>query len=203
MFNNYFKTGYIAFFVMVLFVIFSLCVYTPIFSLNSDISLIAMNPRFYSVDSEFAWPVPTSYKISSYFGYRTSPTWGASNYHSGIDIAANTGCDIISILSGTVVFTDFYGSAGYTVMIKSDDITILYSHVSPNFLVYLGETVIKGQVIAKVGPKNVYGVINNKFKDSDGNPTNGATTGPHLHLTIKKDGIAVNPLNYFPYSSSL
>ena len=35
------------------------------------------------------------------------------------------------------------------------------------------------------------------IKTQNGFPTNGVTTGCHLHLTIKKDGIAVNPLNYF------
>jgi len=35
------------------------------------------------------------------------------------------------------------------------------------------------------------------IKTQNGNPTNGATTGCHLHLTIKKDGKAVNPLTYF------
>ena len=30
-------------------------------------------------------------------------------------------------------------------------------------------------IIGKVGPKNVYGVTNNPYKDSEGRPTNGAT----------------------------
>lgn len=60
------------------------------------------------------------------------------------------------------------------------------------------DIVTAGQIIGNVGPKNVYGIINNPYKDSFGNPTNGATTGCHLHLTIKKDGLAENPLKFFP-----
>ena len=59
-----------------------------------------------------------------------------------------------------------------------------------------------GQVIGTVGPKNVYNIKNNPYKDENGNPTNGATTGCHLHLTIKENKIAVDPLNYFNYMSS-
>ena len=140
--------------------------------------------------------------ITSYFGYRNAPTQGASTYHSGIDIAAPTGANIIAVTSGTVTYTGFYGAGGYTVTIKSDDISISYCHVSASFLVSQGEYVIKGSVIANVGPKNVYNVPNNPYKDSNGNPTNGATTGPHLHLTIKKDGKTVNPLDYISSSSS-
>ena len=86
---------------------------------------------------------------------------------------------------------------GYTVTVKTSSISYSYCHVSPNFLVAKGQYVNKGQIIANVGPKNVYGVLNNPYKDSNGNPTNGATTGPHLHFTIKKDGKAVNPLSYY------
>ena len=67
---------------------------------------------------------------------------------------------------------------GYTVTIKNDNFSVSYCHVSPTFLVYVGQTVYKGDIIAKVGPKNVYGVPNNPYKDSNGNPTNGATTRP-------------------------
>ena len=60
----------------------------------------------------------------------------------------------------------------------------------------VGEKVKKGQIIGKVGPKNVYGVPGNKYFDSKGNPTNGATTGPHLHFGMRINNEYVNPLNY-------
>ena len=127
---------------------------------------------------------------------------GASSYHSGIDIAVPTGSNIISAFSGKITYTGFYGANGYTVMVENGNYTALYCHVSPNFIVNIGDNISKGQLIAKVGPKNVYGVPNNPYKDSYGNPTNGATTGPHLHFGIKKDGQAVNPLDYISSSSS-
>ena len=98
---------------------------------------------------------------------------------------------------GKVTFIGFKGANGYTVTIENGIYTYSYSHVSPYFLVSNGQYVVAGQVIANVGPKNVYDVPNNPYKDSNGNPTNGATTGPHLHFSIKKDGKAVNPLDYF------
>ena len=73
---------------------------------------------------------------------------------------------------GKVISTEFKGANGYTVTIENGIYTFSYSHVSPNFLVYVGQVVYKGQVIANVGPKNVYGILNNPYKDSNGNPTN-------------------------------
>lgn len=88
---------------------------------------------------------------------------------------------------------------GYTITVTSDeqDYTVSFCHISPNFKVSVGTYVLKGMNIADVGPKNVYGIKNNPYRDSNGNPTNGATTGCHLHLTIKKDGTAIDPLSLF------
>lgn len=97
------------------------------------------------------------------------------------------GCNIISLFSGVVSYTGFNGAGGYTITIKSNEFTASYCHVSPDFKVSIGQKVRKGSVIGKVGPKNIDGVANNPYQDKNGNPTNGATTGPHLHLTLKKN----------------
>ena len=203
--SSFFRAFFLVLFIFIIFTTF--CFYSS-FSKVNEISISNGNiilPETYIVtftNSKFLWPTPGYYTITSYFGKRSAPTSGASTYHLGVDIGAPEGTKILAICSGEVIYTGFSGAGGYTVTIKQKEFTISYCHVSPLFLVSKGEYVLKGTPVANVGPKNVYGVPNNPYKDSNGNPTNGATTGPHLHLTIKKDGQAVNPLDYISSSSS-
>ena len=134
--------------------------------------------------------------ITSPYGHRRAPTGGAGTFHGGIDIGVPTGTEIIASISGEVSYIGFLGANGYSVQITNGSYLTTYSHVSPYFLVYVGQIINQGDVIATVGPKNVYDVPNNPYKDSNGNPTNGATTGPHLHFSVKLDGNSVDPMNY-------
>lgn len=76
---------------------------------------------------------------------------GASTSHSGIDIPAPEGTELITILDGEVVFTGWNGSGGYTITIESFDkvYKFSYCHSSPNFIVKEGQKVQKGEVIRK------------------------------------------------------
>lgn len=145
-------------------------------------------------NAEFPVVGKSSKDITSPYGYRKAPTAGASTFHSGIDIGAAEGTKLVAIADGEVTRTSWGGAGGYTITIKSGDYTFSYCHSDPNFIVKEGEKVKKGQVIGQVGPKNVYGVPGNPYKDSQGNPTNGATTGCHCHFTVKKNGETINPL---------
>ena len=136
-------------------------------------------------------------KISSYFGKRISPTSGASSSHSGIDIPAPPGSKFIAVQDGEITFAQFLGAGGYTITLSFNNFRVTYCHCDPNYIVKVGDTVKQGQVIGYVGPKNVYGVKGNIYFDENGKPTNGATTGPHLHLGIRIDGKYINPLDFF------
>lgn len=120
---------------------------------------------------EFIWPVPSSKRVSSKFGKR----WGRK--HQGLDIAARVGAKIVSVASGTVVYSG-NGLGGYgnlTVISHGEGIFSVYAHAKRNFT-RKGERVHQGQVIAEVG-------------------MTGRTTGPHLHFELRHEGRALNPLN--------
>lgn len=121
----------------------------------------------YSLDSEFIWPTPRYKTITSPYGYRTAPTSGAGTFHAGIDIGAPVGSEILASFSGNVTYIGFYGANGYTIRISDGLRTANYSHVSPYFIVFEGQYINKGDIIATVGPKNVYDVPNNPYKDSN------------------------------------
>lgn len=198
MFKSFFNTVLLSFIFIIIIAIF-----IPFF-LSRPVTLSEEYYLQYNIDFSlissslfgFYWPLPYNHRISSCFGNRVSPTTGASSYHQGIDIPATEDTYFLSIMDSEVISTGFNGSGGYTIICTNGSYRISYCHVSPNFLVSVGDSLVAGQVIGQVGPKYVYDVIGNPYHDATGKPTNGATTGCHLHITIKLDGNAVNPLDY-------
>lgn len=197
----FYSFGFYTIFFIIILVVF-LCLFIPVFSnygiVKSYIPSI-INSNFTIIDtSSLLWPTPGYTTITSGFGYRNAPTNGARHFSWRNRYWSTYTVQILFlVVHGQIVYAGFKGANGFTVSVQNGEYTYSYSHVSPFFLVSIGDYVYKGQIIAIVGPKNVYGVPNNPYKDLNGNPTNGATTGPHLHFSIKKDGKAVNPLNYY------
>ena len=136
-------------------------------------------------------------RITSPYGKRVSPTAGASNFHKGIDIGAPEGTILIATIDGKITYLGFLGGGGYTITLSNENMKITYCHVSPNYLVEVGQEIKKGEIIGQVGTKYVYGVQGNTYKDENGKPTNGATTGCHLHFGIRIDDEYVNPLDFY------
>lgn len=191
---------FISSFLFPIFLLVFICVFFIPLSYNSGLSFEYNNMNIsYSIsDNNFMWPTPKYIKITSYFGYRTAPTSGASTFHSGIDIAAPEGSNVYAIYDGIVTFTGFSGAGGYTIIIlHSNGYTSSYSHLCNNFFVSDTDTISKGDIIGKVGPKYIDIIENNPYRDSNGKATNGATTGPHLHFSISYNGKKIDPLVIF------
>lgn len=128
------------------------------------------------------WPV--NGEITSYFGYRDSPTAGASTYHEGIDIAAALGTAVSAFQSGVVQFAGDAGGYGNQVIIDHlNGLVTYYSHLN-DIMVSAGQTVTAGSQIGTVG-------------------STGISTGPHLDFRTQQNGRFVDPLTYLnPGSSS-
>lgn len=114
---------------------------------------------------------PVSGTITSRFGRRSSGT------HTGLDIATSKGTPIKAAASGTVLYAGYKGSYGKMVIIAhTDSVQTYYCHCNAIY-VNVGQNVSQGDTIAAVG-------------------STGNSTGPHLHLEVRVNGVAKNPQNY-------
>lgn len=182
---------------IMIFVVIICFLFIPTMSADTELKPVEKGEKIFYGNLNFAWPIPGYTSISSPFGKRTAPTSGASTFHKGTDIPAPEGTTLIATCDGEITFIGFLGGGGYTITItNADGLKISYCHVSPNYIVSVGQLVEQGEIIGNVGPKYVYGVVGNNYKDASGNPTNGATTGCHLHIGFREDGEYVNPMNY-------
>ena len=119
--------------------------------------------------------VPVSGRVTSRYGAVSRIRSGA---HTGTDIACTTGTDIKVVADGTVTFAQRNGSYGNLIKVDhGNGVETWYAHCSKLYAT-VGQQVKAGDVIAAVG-------------------STGNSTGPHLHLEIRVDGVAINPQKYF------
>lgn len=119
--------------------------------------------------------------LSSYFGLRTDPFSGRRVHHAGIDFAGKLGSDVVSVAAGVVTFSGKRSGYGNLVEINhGNGYVTRYGHNLKN-LVEVGQTIKKGEVIAKMG-------------------TTGRSTGPHVHFEVMVNGRHVDPKKYIQAS---
>ena len=139
--------------------------------------IIASQSKGKYTQCKIGWPVPSSSRITSPYGYRIHPILKTKKLHTGIDIGASSGSAVVAGNAGKVIFSGYYGGYGYTVIIDhGGKISTLYAHNS-RLLVQVGDEVKRGQNIAKIG-------------------STGLSTGPHLHFEVRENGQHKNPMNY-------
>ncbi len=133
----------------------------------------------YSGTGPFIWPLPSSYYVTSVFGWRAK----YGRYHYGTDVAAPVGTQIVAMASGTVTYVGWPGTAyhwAYGKMVVIDHgngYQTRYGHLN-GFNCHIGQRVNAGQVIGYTG-------------------NTGRSSGPHLHFETRVNGVPKDPLSFF------
>lgn len=121
--------------------------------------------------------IPVNGTVTSGFSYRNSPVTGAREFHLALDIGAAEGTPVGAFADGTVRYIGESEEFGLYFMIDhAHDVSTFYAHCSKLF-VRKGDRVTCGQTVALVGQT-------------------GKATGPHLHFTLLKDNIRLDPAYY-------
>jgi len=130
--------------------------------------------------SSSGWARPSGGYISSHYGPRIHPIYGIARLHAGIDLATACGNPVYAANSGRVSYSGWLGTSGNFIRIThSDGYTTGYAHLqSGSLYVRLGESVVTGQLIARIG-------------------NTGGSTGCHLHLETRLNMVSQDPYPFF------
>jgi len=139
----------------------------------------------------FSWPTVardgTPPTVTSPYGWRTHPVTGERKFHNGVDLRAGVGLPLVSIGMGSVRSVGHDDVNGIFVVVDgAGDFagwSWSYCHLSA-VRVLRGDVVTSDRVIAYAG-------------------NTGRTTGPHLHLTIRKGADTVDPLSVLPTAGAV
>ncbi len=126
-----------------------------------------------------AWPLPsgTEYRISSPFGHRIHPVTGDYGFHEGVDIAAEANTPVLATHDGVVTGVGTHARLGRYVKLQHHEQEYsLYGHLS-EWMVNMGDEVRQGDMLGLVG-------------------STGRSTGAHLDYSLRRDGKAVDPMDY-------
>jgi len=118
-------------------------------------------------------------RMASGYGWRIDPFTKARKKHYGMDFSAPIGTPVYASGDGIVKRAD-QRSSGFGKHIEINHgfgYKTLYAHLS-KYNVRKGQHVKRGDLIGFVG-------------------TTGRSSGPHLHYEVHKNGVKVNPINYY------
>lgn len=131
-------------------------------------------------EGQFALPIKKSEikKMSSGYGMRKHPITKKMKMHNGVDYVAPLNTNILAIGDGVVrkvnhSFEEGKGHGRFVIVDHANGYSSLYSQLNA-YKVKEGQKVKQGDVIGLLG-------------------SSGISTGPHLHLEIKKDGQFIDP----------
>lgn len=124
----------------------------------------------------FSHCTPVSGHLTSTFGWREHPVEGGNKFHYGVDLAAETGTDVLAFADGEFYASGESSTLGNYVMLRHQGGYItLYAHCSR--VTVTGGSVKMGEKIAEVG-------------------ATGLVTGPHLHFELHDGELYLNPIFY-------
>lgn len=123
------------------------------------------------------WIEPVNGIVTSSCGERENPILQKMEYHNGLDIAVAENTQAVAVKSGIVTEIRNSETLGKVLKYETEDgYTVMYAHLN-DVLVKKGENIKQGQIVAMTG-------------------NTGLSTGPHIHYSVWKGDMLINPMQF-------